>query len=70
MLSDVYVHVLPLAGRKTILGILTLFLAPILLPAKTEMLYFVSHWRVGKVALVVVVVLPTVYSTVEPPSDW
>ena len=34
------------------------------------MVYSVLHWRLGKMALVVAVVLPTVYIIREPLSDW
>ena len=57
----------PLAGRKTILGVLVFLLWP---PATyTQIVYSVSHWRLGTVA-VVAVVLPTVYIIREPPSGW
>ena len=41
---------IPLAGRETILETLVLLLRPPL--ALTQMVYFVLHWRLGKVALV------------------
>ena len=59
---------IPLAGRKTILETLVLPVRP---PAtSTLMVYSVLHWRLDKVALVVAVVLPTVYIIREPPSGW
>ena len=33
------------------------------------MVYFVLHWRLGKVTLVAVVLF-TVYTIREPPSGW
>ena len=59
---------LPLAGRKTILGALVLLIWPPL--AWTQMVYSVLHWRLGRVALLVAVVLPTVYIIREPSSGW
>ena len=62
-----YKMCIPLAGRETILKTLALLIRPLL--ALTQMVYFVLHWRLGKVALVAVV-LPTVYIIREPPSGW
>ena len=55
---------IPLAGRETVVE--RAFLLPFLLPlAWTQMVYFVLHWRLGRMALVAVV-LSTVIR--EPPS--
>ena len=58
---------LPLAGRKTILETLVLIVCPPL--EETRTVYFMLHCRLGKVALVAVV-LSTVYIIGEPPSGW
>ena len=63
-LQNMYI---PLACRETILETLVLLLRPPL--ALTQMVYFVSHWRLDKVALVAVV-LSTVYIIRKPPSGW
>ena len=60
------IHI-PLAGKETILETLVILLRPPL--AETQMVYFVLHWRLDKVALVAVV-LSTVYIIREPPSGW
>ena len=59
---------IPLDGRETILKALVLLVTPPL--AYTQMVYFVSHWRLGKVALVIDVALPAVHIIREPPSGW
>ena len=59
---------LPLSDKEVILW--TLVLALWLPLALTQMSYFVLHWRLGKVVLTAIVVLPTVYFVTEPPSGW
>ena len=65
-----YMSVLPLDGIESILRTLPLSVWPRL--ARTQMMYFVLHWRLGKVPLVVaaVGVLVTVYIIQEPFSGW
>ena len=56
---------IPLGGTETTLR--TDALTVLLLLEETQMVYFVLHWRLDKVALVAVV-LSTVYIIREPPS--
>ena len=58
---------IPLAGRETNMETLLVSFRPSL--ERTQMVYFVLHWRLGKVTLVAVV-LSTVYIIREPPSGW
>ena len=57
----------PLVGRETILGVLLVSFRPLLV--YIQIVYSVSHWRLGKVVLVAVVLF-TVYIIREPPSGW
>ena len=59
---------IPLAGRETVVE--RDLLLPVLLPLGwTQTVYFMLHWRLGKVALAALV-LSTVYIIREPLSGW
>ena len=57
----------PLIGREIILGLLLVSFRPLLV--YSQIVYSVSHWRLGKVVLVAAVLF-TVYIIREPPSGW